>query len=116
MYIFTGEFAMNPLPDEMASGSRRTHLTSMADLTPVAADRVDVCRDWRISAFFGVRPSGSESSPTPDSFMKKSGPVTSSAVAARGAFGATVTSAGAPSIRYTDEPCGTPDAGILEFT
>jgi hypothetical protein len=122
MYIFTGEPAWNPVPLDTASGSRSTHLAIAADLTPADADRtapdrrVGATGDCRINWLFSPRPSGSASSPRPDSFIVKSAPDTSRPVAARCAFGATDTAAGAPLTRNTDPPCGTPAAGIFGFT
>ena len=117
MYILTGDPAWNPVPLDTANGVRNTHFANRPDRgsnnTP---DRDDFFFDCKISALFDVNPNGSASSPVPDNFIVKSGPLISNAVAARCAFGATVTVAGTPFTRTTDPPCGTPPAGIFAFT
>jgi hypothetical protein len=115
MYILTGDPAWKPVPLDTASGVRNTHFANRPDRGSRIPDRVVVCFDCRISALFGVNPNGSASSPVPDNFIVKSGPLISSAVAACCVFGATDTAAGTPFTKNTDPPCGTPPAGIFGF-
>jgi hypothetical protein len=115
MYILTGDPALKPVPLDTANGVRNTHFASRPDRGSRIPDLACVCFDCKISALFAVNPNGSASSPVPDNFIVKSGPLISNAVAACRAFGATDTAAGTPLTKNTDPPCGTPPAGMFAF-